>query len=183
MCQIRQADGTSACFSQGTALPYNACSAPADCQAGYDCVGGSCQQYCDTSADCSGTFDVCGEVGYDNAGTFTIIPGFKTCSRTCNPALPQSSSAPYQACGAGLACVPTQDNSSVCTEAGSAGHHGSCPTGVECAAGTICIGTECLKGCNNVGGSCSGGETCYGLVDGSQTAINVAGAQIGVCDI
>lgn len=183
MCQVQGNDGTTACFTAGSVPGYSACAASSDCQAGYDCISGSCQQYCDSDSDCPGAFDACGGIGYDNSGTFTLIPGFKTCTRTCNPASPQSSAAPYQACGAGLNCVPSLDDTSICIGAGSGQAHGSCTEDGDCGVGLNCVNSECLKGCNNINGSCGGGETCYGLIDQSNgdAPITVAGAQIGVC--
>ncbi len=182
MCQIRNVDGTSACFPQGAAVPFGACSSSNDCAPGYDCVSGSCQQYCDTRSDCSGSFDVCEDVGYDNGGVFTAIPGFRTCTRTCNPALPQSSSAPFQACGAGLGCIPTGDNSSMCYPGGSVGLYSFCSSQDDCQAGTLCINNACLIPCTNPNGICSNGDFCYPLTYTGGAAVTVANVALGVCD-
>jgi len=181
MCQIRSTNGTTSCYPAGSSPGYSTCANSDSCGAGYDCVGGACQQYCDTAADCPTSFDECGEVGTDVGGTFTPIPGFRTCTRTCNPAAPQSGTSPFKACGAGLACLQLESGASTCTTAGTGAHRSACDGSLDCLPGLICVGVsatqgECRTGCMNIGGSCAGGETCVPLKD------TVAGQQIGVCD-
>lgn len=181
MCQIRSTDGTTSCYVAGTGAPYSMCSNSDGCAAGFDCVSGACQQYCDTAADCPTSFDECGEVGSNTGGTFTPFPGFRICSRTCNPAAPQSGTSPFKACGAGLACVQFETGASSCMTPGTGIHHSTCVNSLDCLAGLICVGVsatqaECRTGCTSIGKSCGGGETCIPLTD------KVAGQEIGVCD-
>jgi hypothetical protein len=199
--------GATACVAAGSTPNGYACtgSGAGQCMVGSSCVDGVCESYCETAADCGGTYHSCDQISNSSG---TAIPGFKTCSQLCNPLKPDDATSPFMACGPGIGCLPGATGASSCFGPTKAGGQqgddcgdlpfplGSMPDFAKCAPGQLCLTTTvgaistytCAKFCRVA----MGAADCAGLnnVDmgttytcGSFATKQYAGAQeIGVCN-
>jgi hypothetical protein len=186
----------TACYATGTVPNYNQCNTSnPQCVAGSGCENGVCQPYCSGNPDCTanGPSSLCFNY-VDSSGN--PIPGDKVCSRTCDPVNPQSSSSPYNPCGANANCLPLGNDTSDClgytTASGTQGT--SCQFGFNsditmCAPGFDCLDPsggfppnyQCYKFCHTGSNAdCTGtaaGKTCTAY----SPTLSVGGVGLGFC--
>jgi len=149
--------GATSCVAVGTTKDYSGCTGTGagQCKAGSTCVDGVCQPYCQTAADCPGTFRECSQV-QNAAGT--AIPGFTTCTQLCDPVTPARTDATYGGCGPNIGCLPGSNRVTSCfgPTTGSALQDDPCgdsifsptnPDFTQCAPGYLCL-TTTLFGTN-----------------------------------
>jgi hypothetical protein len=185
--------GDTSCVTAGTTPNYAACSGSGAgvCMIGSACVSGNCKPFCQNNANCTQDHSLCDQIFNGQ----NPIPGWKACTRTCDPVNPQSSSAPYLPCGAGINCFPDASRASDCigptTASGTQGAYcdgASGPDQTRCAPGFICLGDliglfyDCYKFCK-VGSNadCTGsaaGKTCFSFATKQYAGL----AEIGYCD-
>jgi hypothetical protein len=131
-----------ACFT-GNNLPEGAdCSSGLICQTGLGCLDGVCRPYCSTDADCPMVAGVrsCLAIYWSDSSP---ILGVKLCAKICDPAHPQSPTAPLLSCPTGFSCSPSPDGASSCFNASPSSAAGSaCTSDMNCPAGYACTGTS-----------------------------------------
>jgi hypothetical protein len=177
------------CAPTGTVPEGGSCTNANDCTTGNVCVNYSatapyvqmCVHHCAVDGDCAGGGLCVGEIG-DGAGG--VVPGVRTCSRSCDP-IAQSG------CAAGLECTFFQERAgamrlfrSCGLSVGTGGVFDPCIDEDDCAPGYACqdlglgFGPECTHWCNvGTGAGCSFGFVCYGFAP----ALIVGGVEYGVC--
>jgi hypothetical protein len=167
--------GATSCVATGNTPANYACtgSGSGQCQAGYTCVDGNCSLMCDPSgAACPDQYSECG--GISSGGN--PIPGLYTCTHTCNPVSPGTSSGPYGACGPNINCFPSTSGASGCLgPTGSGTQGGYCddpnynPDQTQCAAGYVCLNdglfNDCYQFCRVGMNDCPPLYTCYSFVN------------------
>lgn len=186
--------GATGCVAAGTTPSYHGCSGTGagQCAIGAACVDGVCATYCETIGDCPGAYRECGQVSSGG----TAIPGFKTCTRLCDPVTPQLDNATYDACGPQVGCLPASNRSSSCAgpTTASGTRDASCATGSDpdqskCAPGFVCLGDPfgfgfafCYKFCHaGSDADCAGNGTetrCWSFATKQYAGLS----EIGYCD-
>lgn len=182
---VNNTTGVTGCVATGSTVTWGNCtgSGAGQCGVGTTCVDGVCATYCDSVADCPGAYRNCTQV----SASGTPVPGFFTCSLTCDPVAPTTDNATFDACGPNVFCYPSSTGTSFCagptTPTGTQGADCSAADS-DCAAGYIClqdsaVSYSCYKYCH-VGSNvnCTGGRTCQAFTT-AQFAANVG---IGYCD-
>ena len=165
-CRVQppSAGGAAApvCVPAGSATDGMTCHGPADCAAGYECIGsGVCRRYC-CAGDCSSQNEFC-DIQVMAADSSTKVP-------VCMPVdscglLDQPSDA--GPCPTNETCSVVSDNgtrSCVATGSGQAGD--PCDT-ADCEAGLVCLGSagarRCYVLCHTMGSpECGHKQTCKG---------------------
>jgi hypothetical protein len=152
-----------ACFA-GNNLPEGAdCSSGLTCQTGLGCLDGICRPYCSTNADCPMVASVQGCLAIYWSDSSPIL-GVKLCAKICDPAHPQSPTAPLLSCPTGFSCSPSPDGASSCFKASPLSAGSACASDMDCPAGYACTGTSattlvCKQYCFS-SSDCAPGTTC-----------------------
>jgi len=172
-------DGETRCRPAGTTAPFSSCSNHDQCQAGHACVGGVCKPFCQGDGDCAASNGTCQQLYVTENGAQTPISFAKACSAACDLRTPQT------VCGndQGVSCIATDEGGTDCVGGFGTGVGAGACSGNDwqkCAPGYLCInGSDCLRWCRvNASGDCSGGQSCYPLVD----PVVIDGVNYGVCD-
>jgi hypothetical protein len=184
--------GQAMCAPAGTTPDWNLCTGNGDsqCTVGRSCVDGVCSPFCLATTDCPGAYRACVQVV--NASSANI-PGFKVCTTYCDPTSPQSSTAPYTACGPNVNCFPASDRNPYCIgpttasgtqNASCANAAGNGPDQTKCAPSFGCVTVGPIYGCYKfckvgVAGECSAfsSTSCNSF----GTKLYSGGQEIGFC--
>jgi hypothetical protein len=179
---VDNSTGATGCVAAGSTPNYSACtgSGAGQCLAGASCVDGVCEQYCNSVADCPGPYRQCTQVQTGGVN----IPGFLTCTRTCDSQNPTLDNSTFDPCGPGVNCLPATDGSSTCVApTNPAGTYlAGCTDVTDCAVGHLCVGGTCYQMCHydplGFGDCTDTSLTCYELTPAYYAGPN----EIGVCD-
>jgi hypothetical protein len=109
-------------------------------------------------------------------GSVLRVRRLYTCTHTCNPVSPGTSSGPYGACGPNINCFPSTSGASGCLgPTGSGTQGGYCddpnynPDQTQCAAGYVCLNdglfNDCYQFCRVGMNDCPPLYTCYSFVN------------------
>jgi hypothetical protein len=149
-----------ACFTTNNLAEGADCSGGQLCQTGLGCFGGTCKRYCSTDSDCPAVGGVksCDQTTWSSDKT--NISGVLVCQRICDPAHPQSPTAPLQACPSGFNCSSDPGGVSYCFKASPLAAGSTCTGEADCPAGSYCTtaGT-CTRYCLS-NSDCASGTTC-----------------------
>ncbi len=156
------------CIPAGSKFEGQACGPSFDdCASGLACIGGICERYCYSSADCTSGTGCTAPVAPPGTEETPI-----TCQEQCD-VLQQNCPTPTDA------CLPLSSTDSLCTPPGNAPDGAACnPAQPSCQKGSLCVGSTgnatCERMCNSLGGSpsCATG-TCQPL--SGLTGIGVCG--------
>jgi hypothetical protein len=192
---VTYSTGATGCVATGTTPNYHGCSGngAGQCGIGAACVDGVCASYCETISDCPGAYRDCGQVSSGG----TAIPGFKTCTRLCDPVSPQLDNSTYDACGPQVNCMPASDRVSSCTgpTTASGTRDANCLTGSDpdqskCAPGFVCLFGDpfgffafCYKFCHaGSDADCAGNGSstkCFSFNTKQYAGLS----EVGYCDV
>ena len=181
-CDLRN-DGTTTCRDVTSGgVEDDACTAVAQCAAGYSCLNtasqGSCLEFCRDDGDCApASGSRCAIRLSDGAGN--PVPGGVFCSQACAP---RSGAG----CPATWNCAPIDDAAgdfTRCVPAGAGGVGATCTSVRDCRIGHLCVErgatTTCERSCRvGVAGDCTGGATCQGFTN---TSTIIGGVEWGAC--
>jgi hypothetical protein len=198
-CDIDFSDnnGTACRVISTPGTQTSSCTAPAQCDAGFVCLGGSqfasCKKYCEVDADCGTPRGKCVITISANGTPIAGIP--KACSSNCDPMLSAAAVCPANSkCGLFTASSDGMTHHIAdCSPAGSLGQGGNCKVGSTgddklCASGHLCTTTDggttytCRKICRgptqpqSANADCNN-QNCIGF----NTPFDLAGVIYGVC--
>jgi hypothetical protein len=183
-CQVTTlATGSTQCVGAGQGKPYNPCTAPYDCVAGYACVGSACKAFCEKDPDCTSTGGACIQVQYDDgSGVSKPVPQMKVCTKKCLLQNPSADCGPSLGCYLDTSVNPYRTD---CAAAGTATGAGACSstTTTVCAPGYVCLTSgDCRKWCR-VGFTtdCPTGKVCQGFAAPNQVFVDAV--EYGVCTL
>ncbi len=149
-----------ACFAANNIAEGADCTGGLLCQAGFGCFGGICKRYCSTSSDCPsvGGVQSCDQTVWSSDKT--NILGVLVCERICDPAHPQSPTAPLLACPTGFNCTSDTGGASYCFKASPLPAGSTCTQEADCPAGYYCTTSgTCTRYCLS-NSDCASGTTC-----------------------
>lgn len=166
-----------ACMTGNNLAEGADCSSGATCQAGVGCFDGLCQRYCNSDTDCPLVGGVQGCLSTRWSDTDAVIPGVKFCARVCDPAHPQSPTAPLLACPAGFNCQSDPAGVSYCFKSSPLPSGSTCTSSQDCSPGSYCtVGGACNRYClGNL--DCPNGQTCQSF----STAAKAGSFAVGYC--
>ena len=160
VCYPSSTTSAMACFTADNLAEGADCTDGSTCMAGLGCFGGICKRYCATDSDCPSVGGVrsCQQTTWSSDDT--DILGVMVCERVCDPAHPQSPTAPLLSCPAGFNCSSSTDGASYCLEAAPLPTGSTCMDEVDCAAGYYCaMSGSCTRYCLS-NADCPSGTTC-----------------------
>jgi len=159
VCYPSASTHTMTCFvSDG--LPAGADCTGSTCMAGFGCFGRICKAYCSKTQDCAAIrgYASCDQTTWSSDKT--DIPGVKVCERICDPAHPQSPTAPLLPCPAGFNCSSDSSGIGFCFKASPLPPGSPCSAEKDCPAGHYCSKTSVCKRYCLSDADCAGGTTC-----------------------
>jgi hypothetical protein len=177
VCYPSSTTRAMACVTGSNLAEGADCTSGLSCQAGLGCFGGTCKRYCNSASDCPAVAGLQNCVQTTWSDDNTNIPGVKVCSRICDPAHPQSPTAPLLACPTGFSCQASSTGLSYCLQSTPLPSGSTCTTAVDCMPGYYCtVGGECNKYCLG-NADCPSGKTCVAF-----TTTTLAGTySVGYC--
>jgi hypothetical protein len=148
-----------ACFAANNVAEGADCTGNLLCQTGFGCFGGICKRYCSTISDCPtvGGVRSCDQAIWSSDKS--DILGVMLCERVCDPAHPQSPTAPLLACPTGFNCSSDSTGVSYCFKASPLPVGSICSGEADCPAGYYCTTSgSCSRYC--LSSSDCPGSTC-----------------------
>ncbi len=160
VCYPSSTTQSMACFTANNLAEGADCTGGLSCQAGLGCFGGTCKRYCGSTGDCPSIGGVrsCDQTVWSSDKT--DILGVMVCERICDPAHPQSPTAPLVACPSGFNCSSDTGGVSYCFKASPLAAGSTCAAEADCPAGSYCTTSGvCTRYCLSAG-DCPSGTTC-----------------------
>jgi len=177
VCYPSSTTHTMACVAGNNIAEGADCSSGLSCQPGFGCFGETCKRYCTSNSDCPAVAGLQNCLQTTWSDDSTSILGVKVCGRLCDPAHPQSPTAPLLACPAGFNCQTSPTGLSFCFLASPLPAGSTCTTAEDCMPGYYCtVGGACNKYCL-ANADCPGAQTCK-----SFSSTSMAGTfSVGYC--
>ena len=160
VCYPSSTTSAMACFKADNLAEGADCTDGSTCLAGLGCFGNICKRYCSSDSDCPSVGGVQNCMQTTWSSDNTSIAGVKVCERICDPAHPQSPTAPLLSCPTGFSCSSSTDGASYCFVAAPLATGSTCTDDVDCAIGYYCAKSgSCNRYCLS-NSDCSSGTTC-----------------------